>query len=312
VPMQARGVQIIVGGDLVTRLACRQPAVDLGPLDMLAGAAFSGHLDAALTRPLACEEIGSGAWDSRKPVKVPRIRLDRPNPHLPFHRVNLQKVIQCLIDQRFGSRCLIPGEWMQARFRPSWAILGNVWATYRRDNDGLLGPVGRRPYGFMAPRTSFSEKWAKLETGRQIFESDGAVSRGLTLDATKPALRAGSHRTTAFSDYKADIDRGRLPGAWTTLPQGRSQKARSRTVKPKYPATSVQSRNLFGTVPMAVLVAAAKVTVPWNSLNCAVGGLVGTILRFREAPAKFRIPRLISIPGCRICDPDHRTATGVC
>jgi len=41
--MQARWVQIIVMGDLVARLACGQPAIDLGALDMLACATFSRH-----------------------------------------------------------------------------------------------------------------------------------------------------------------------------------------------------------------------------------------------------------------------------
>ena len=42
-PVQARGVQIIVARDLTGRLPGSQPTVNLGALDMLTSTAFPGH-----------------------------------------------------------------------------------------------------------------------------------------------------------------------------------------------------------------------------------------------------------------------------
>ena len=71
-PVQARWIQIIVTRDLAAWLPRRHPSVDLGPLDVLARAAFSRH-STQLLRYRSTSQIGVFA-----PGSLPR-RAARTN-----------------------------------------------------------------------------------------------------------------------------------------------------------------------------------------------------------------------------------------
>jgi hypothetical protein len=79
VPVQARWIQIIVTRDLAARLPRRQPSVDLGPLDVLACAAFSRHFYPTPTLPIY---FGNRTWCSL-PASAARGTHKNPNVKLP-------------------------------------------------------------------------------------------------------------------------------------------------------------------------------------------------------------------------------------
>ena len=86
VPVQARWIQIIVTRDLAARLARRQPSVDLGPLDVLAGTAFSRH-STQLLRYRSTSQIEPGVF---APGSLPRRGTHKyPNVTLPTRRAFL-------------------------------------------------------------------------------------------------------------------------------------------------------------------------------------------------------------------------------
>jgi hypothetical protein len=81
-PVQARRIQIIVTRDLAAWLPRRQPSVDLGPLDVLACAAFSRHFYPTPTLPIY---FGNRTWCSL-PASAARGTHKNPNVKLPTRR----------------------------------------------------------------------------------------------------------------------------------------------------------------------------------------------------------------------------------